>query len=713
MEVSVPPDFSSRIIRFSTFELNLHTGELRQRGQKVKLQEQPLQVLAALLEQPGEIVTREELRNKLWPADTFVDFDHSLNAAIRRLRDALGESAERPIFVETVARRGYRFIAPVDGGSAASAIGVAASPERSKSPFLAHWLIIVSFTAIVISILAWTAWRHPSHPGELIERKLTSNSSENSVSSAAISRDGKYLAYADNSGCYLKQIRTGEAHSLPLPPNFSARVDDWFPDGSHLLVSREAQPGTTSLWSISIFGGSPRQLADDASGGSVSPDGSHIAFRRGALTYDGLWAREEWVMRSDGTDPVKVAADKSDGSEVGAPTWSPDGKRIAYLRSSWAYNMSTNSIEVNEWQKARADTLVSDRHLIVALQWLPDGRLIYAPAGHSSLWTVTLPRSGKIPEPPRRIATTEHGSISRITGSADGKALIFLRANSLPSIYIGTLAEDGTKLLAHTRLTLDESVSLAWSWTPDSKAVLLFSDRNGTSEMFKQTADQPLAESLMVGAGQLSAFRVTPDGSEILYISTPRSASPETSSSIFAIPTDGGTPRLVLKDARIWNLQCARLPSRLCLYSVTKGNTMETYQFDVKSGKSTDPPQIDSPIDWSLSPDGSQLAIIVRHPNQRTIQLRSTSTGKTRDLVVEGWSGLMGADWSADGRSLFTTSHSHEGDSTLLNVTLDGRASVLLHSRNEVYSAIPSPDGRSLAITEDSGAKNVWQIENF
>jgi hypothetical protein len=90
---------SSRIIRFSTFEVDLQTGELRQRGQKVKLQEQPFQVLAALLEQPGEVVTREDLRGRLWPADTFVDFDHSLNAAIKRLRDALGESADTPIFL--------------------------------------------------------------------------------------------------------------------------------------------------------------------------------------------------------------------------------------------------------------------------------------------------------------------------------------------------------------------------------------------------------------------------------------------------------------------------------------------------------------------------------------------------------------------------------------------------------------------------------------
>src|ERR1700756_5742869 len=117
-------------IRFSRFELDLKAGELRRNGSKIRLQEQPFQILVCLLEHPGEVVTREELQRKLWPANTFVDFDHSLNAAIRRLRDALGESAETPIFVETLARRGYRFIAPVDGCPAPSGIGVAAVAER-------------------------------------------------------------------------------------------------------------------------------------------------------------------------------------------------------------------------------------------------------------------------------------------------------------------------------------------------------------------------------------------------------------------------------------------------------------------------------------------------------------------------------------------------------------------------------------------------------
>jgi DNA-binding winged helix-turn-helix (wHTH) protein len=146
----VSANSSSRIIRFSTFELNLHNGELRQPGQKVKLEEQPRQVLAALLERPGEMVTREELRSKLWPADTFVDFDQSLNAAIKRLRDAFGELAETPVRVEKVARRGYRFIAPANGASASSEVGVATAPQQMDRTTLLRSLINVDGVGLEI-----------------------------------------------------------------------------------------------------------------------------------------------------------------------------------------------------------------------------------------------------------------------------------------------------------------------------------------------------------------------------------------------------------------------------------------------------------------------------------------------------------------------------------------------------------------------------------
>ena len=104
---------SPRLVQFGTFEIDLQTGELRKAGQKLKFSGQPFQVLAILLERPGEVVTREELQKRLWP-DTFVDVDHNLNTAINKIREVLGDSAENPRFVETFPRRGYRFIAPLD-----------------------------------------------------------------------------------------------------------------------------------------------------------------------------------------------------------------------------------------------------------------------------------------------------------------------------------------------------------------------------------------------------------------------------------------------------------------------------------------------------------------------------------------------------------------------------------------------------------------------
>src|ERR1700756_4698114 len=123
---------SAQIIRFGVFEVDLQTGELRKNGAKVPLQGQPFQVCAILLEQSGALVTREELRQKDWPADNFVDFDHALNTAITKIRLALGDDADNPRFVETLPRRGYRFIAPVDKPS----------PQAVRHPRLLKYAIV-------------------------------------------------------------------------------------------------------------------------------------------------------------------------------------------------------------------------------------------------------------------------------------------------------------------------------------------------------------------------------------------------------------------------------------------------------------------------------------------------------------------------------------------------------------------------------------------
>src|ERR1700693_5517532 len=133
-------------LRFGTFEVDLRSGEVRKQGVRIKLQEQPFHVLTLLLQRPGEVVTREELRSQNWPADTFVDFDNSLNTAINKLREALGDSADSPRFIETLPRRGYRFIAPVtgpDGTARGSAPGVSASERRTRSPKIVVTVAVV------------------------------------------------------------------------------------------------------------------------------------------------------------------------------------------------------------------------------------------------------------------------------------------------------------------------------------------------------------------------------------------------------------------------------------------------------------------------------------------------------------------------------------------------------------------------------------------
>jgi cholera toxin transcriptional activator len=127
----MPPAANARLYRFGIYEVDLRSGELRKNGAKLKLQEQPFQVLAMLLERPGEVLTREELRQRLWPADTFVDFDHSLNTAINKLRDTLADSAANPRFIETLAKRGYRFIAPVQTAPVAPPLSLSVEPALS------------------------------------------------------------------------------------------------------------------------------------------------------------------------------------------------------------------------------------------------------------------------------------------------------------------------------------------------------------------------------------------------------------------------------------------------------------------------------------------------------------------------------------------------------------------------------------------------------
>ena len=136
--VMEPPRQRSQVVRFGVFECDVRSGELRKQGRKIRLEGQPVQILIKLLARPGELIPREELHRELWPADTHVNFEHSLNAAVKRLRQALGDSPSNPRFVETLARRGYRFIAPVT-------LTNAAISNEAAMPRGIEWLAVLPF----------------------------------------------------------------------------------------------------------------------------------------------------------------------------------------------------------------------------------------------------------------------------------------------------------------------------------------------------------------------------------------------------------------------------------------------------------------------------------------------------------------------------------------------------------------------------------------
>src|SRR5262245_6095240 len=188
-------------LRVGPFELDLRARELRKDGGRIRLQDKPFELIAALVERPGEVVTREELRQRLWPADTFVAFDDSLNTAINKARDALGDSAESPRFIETVPRRGYRFIGPVDGnGHGALEISVAAtgaSPRRHMAAAVASVSAIAAIAAAGASIYVFRSRVTP--PSSLVRFELQAPAATKfpaGMTRFALSPDGRQVAFS-------------------------------------------------------------------------------------------------------------------------------------------------------------------------------------------------------------------------------------------------------------------------------------------------------------------------------------------------------------------------------------------------------------------------------------------------------------------------------------------------------------------------------------
>ena len=240
------------VARFQDFEVNLETGEVWKAGRCLKVQDQPFKVLAVLLERPGEIVTREELRQRIWPEKSFGDFDHAINLAITKLRATLGDSAGVPHLIETLPRRGYRFIAPLKNLSDQAAGHTAILPNEkadlssaedrsSRSAREMLWLFFAALALILLSAVAllriFPAFREQSPTaGEMVPLVSTSGRQKQ----PAVSPDGSQVAFlyngASHPGIYIAMV--GGEKPLQLTENGADSFPAWSPDGRQIAFAR-------------------------------------------------------------------------------------------------------------------------------------------------------------------------------------------------------------------------------------------------------------------------------------------------------------------------------------------------------------------------------------------------------------------------------------------------------------------------------------------
>jgi Tol biopolymer transport system component/DNA-binding winged helix-turn-helix (wHTH) protein len=329
---------SLRLVQFGTFEVDLSAGELRKAGAKLKLTGQPFQVLAILLERPGEVVSREELQKRLWP-DTFVDVDHNLNTSINKIREVLGDSAESPRFVETLPRRGYRFIAPVHPGAGSDPKrqeglqGVPLPPQtrvaREPSP-QRRWAFGLGGAAImVIALVLYLATRPLPAPKVSGYTRITNDGRAKSFRIDAlpvIVTDGLRLYFAEpaNSGkrSTLNQASSSGGETSPVPTSFEQNIElgDISSNRSELLLQTfVAGESDMPLWILPALGGVPRRVGDVVGRDATwSPDGRKIAYAKG---------HELFVSNADGTQTQKLAAASG---QVRWPRWSPDGSVLRF-----------------------------------------------------------------------------------------------------------------------------------------------------------------------------------------------------------------------------------------------------------------------------------------------------------------------------------------------------------------------------------------------
>lgn len=599
---AVSPPASPRY-RFGSFELNARSGELRRNGAKLRLQDQPFLVLRKLLESAGAVVAREDLHAALWPADTFVDFDTSLNTAIKRLREVLGDSADTPVFIETVPRRGYRFLAPVqviqDNGN--SPVPWPANPTPSRVARLRSRMIVaaVLVAAVAGGVLAYFRWPE-SVPRVLDSTQITF---DEMGKGRLYLRDGKI--YFNEEA--FERVRLLEVPSVGGTPTL---LDSSYPglflggvsaDGAKLLVSpASGKDGPFPLQVMDLPTGSLQSVGgmqcDDV---SWAPGGKIVCSRD----------HDVFLSDPDGSNQRKLL---SAPGRVVQMRFSPDGSR---LRFSIGERMTSQST-IWEAQASGAGlhqilTEMTDFPDRCCGEWSPDGRYYFfetARDGQNRIWAL----------PERHSFWTRKPAPVPLTTVP-------------PNFYMGTLSEDGKKLFvtaAEPRAELVRYDSSSRQFVPFLSGISagdVEASRDGRMLTYVRYPEHTLWRSKADGseAAQLTgpSLRATlphwsPDGSRVAF----SGSRPDRPWNIFLIPAGGGPAE------------------------------------QLTSGAVSD-------LDATWSPDGSMIAYgqTRSEGGKQIVAIQLLDLASRRSTTLAGTAGICCPRWSPDGRYLLA-SHADYSD---------------------------------------------------